>query len=136
MDVENTESALAARTHRWHPALMWFVLYCAASGAVEGLSAHRPESEMLFLAVQIAVSGFLVFWWATDDAKRRGQPLSRLAPVWIVLFGVFWILWRLFTSRSPLEAWRGFGRGVLVMLASLGTYLLFFQLFVPGTGAG
>lgn len=132
IEVENAGSpAVAARTQRWHPALMWFVLYCAASGAIEGMAADRPEADMVFLAIQIAVSGFLIFWWASDDAKRRSRPLSRLTPVWIVLFGMLWIVAHLFASRERAEAWRGFARGALVTAASLAAYLLFFKLFMP-----
>lgn len=137
MDIESAGPvAEVTRARRWHPALSWFVLYCAASGAIEGMAADRPESGTFFLALQIVVSGFLIFWWASDDAKLRGRPLSRLAPVWIVLFGVFWIVVRLSTSRERLAAWRGFGRGAFVMLASLVAYLLFFNLFVPAAGHG
>jgi hypothetical protein len=137
MDVENpAPSTVAARARRWHPALMWFVLYCAASGALEGMVAGKSGPQPLLLALQIAVSGFLIFWWASDDARRREHPLSRVAPVWIVLFGMFWIVWRLFSSRPRAEAWRGFTRGAWVMIASLAAYLLFFDLFVPDAARG
>ena len=136
MDVEDpVPPAEAVRAHRWHPAPIWFVLYYAASGAVEGMAGGRPDSDAVFLAIQVAVSGFLIFWWASDDAKLRGRPLSRLAPAWIVLFGMFWIVVRLFASREPADAWRGVARGALVTLAALSGYLVFFNLFLPATHA-
>ena len=128
-NVEPTSATAMPATRAWHPALTWFLLYCAASGAVEGMASDRPEADMLFLAVQVAVSGFLIFWWASDDAVRRQRPLSRFAPAGIVLFGAFWILVRLFTTREPAQAWRGVGRGALLMLASLVLYLAFFSQF-------
>ena len=130
MDNAGPRPATAAPAARaWHPALTWFVLYCAASGAVEGMAGDAAGTEMVLFAVQIAISGFLIFWWAADDAARRDRPLSRWAPAGIVLFGVFWIVYRLFTTRAPAEAWRGLGRGTLVMAASLALYLAFFTQF-------
>jgi hypothetical protein len=121
----------AARTQRLHPAALWFLFYSAASGAVEAMTADASEPAAFLLALQVAVGGFLIFWWANDDARLRGRPLARLAPLWIVLFGACWIVVRLFATREPQQAWRGLGRGVLVGLASMVLYLLFFTLFVP-----
>lgn len=124
------------RAGRLHPALFWFVLYSAASGAVEAMTAAAPGSTMLLFAVQAAVGGFLIFWWASDDARRRGRPLSRLAPLWIVLFGACWIVVRLFGSRAPREARRGLARGLLVALASTLIYVAFFNAFARATVRG
>ena len=135
-NAELTNAPVVAAARGWHPALVWFLLYCAASGAVEGMLANRPEADMLLLAVQVAVSGFLIFWWASDDAGKRGRPLSRWSPAGIVLFGAFWIVYRLFTTRERAEAWRGLRRGALVMAGSLALYLAFFTSFAPAATTG
>lgn len=124
-------SVAAATARRWHPALTWFVVYYAAWGVIDAKMLDRPEAGMLLLAVQVAVCGFLIFWWASDDALRHGQPLSRMAPLWIVLFGMFWIVPRLLRTREPAQAWRGVRRGASVALASLASYLAMFVLFAP-----
>ena len=87
-----------------------------AFGAADGLARGNAAAEFLLQAVFIVAVAFIVFSWATLDARTGGRDLSTAQIICIVLFGYLAVPFYLFNNRPSGARARSLLKGTLVFL--------------------